>query len=126
LLTIPMQQHEDVRHPSMNLGQAVAVCLYELVRRGGFRAAGVAIARASSEPGPASAAELERLTALFMEVLEQTGYRRHHPANCDDAAIRRLVLRMHLSVEDAPVWMGMLRQILWRVRAGEQEKSGDS
>ena len=32
LLTIPMQQHEDLRHPSMNLGQAVAVCLYELVR----------------------------------------------------------------------------------------------
>src|ERR1700748_1991856 len=33
LLTIPKYQHEDIRHPSMNLGQAVAVCLYELVRR---------------------------------------------------------------------------------------------
>ena len=32
LLTIPMEQHEEMRHPSMNLGQAVAVCLYELVR----------------------------------------------------------------------------------------------
>ena len=32
LLTIPMQRYEGVRHPSMNLGQAVAVCLYELVR----------------------------------------------------------------------------------------------
>src|SRR5713226_9580036 len=31
LLTIPMQEHGEVRHPSMNLGQAVAVCLYELV-----------------------------------------------------------------------------------------------
>ena len=33
LLTIPMQQQEDARHPSMNLGQAAAVCLYELVRQ---------------------------------------------------------------------------------------------
>src|SRR5271156_5585091 len=32
LLTIPMHLHPDHRHPSMNLGQAVAVCLYELVR----------------------------------------------------------------------------------------------
>ncbi len=35
LLTIPMEEHEEVRHPSMNLGQAVAVCLYELVRQAG-------------------------------------------------------------------------------------------
>ena len=34
LLTIPMREHAGVRHPSMNLGQAVAVCLYELVREG--------------------------------------------------------------------------------------------
>ena len=32
LLTVPMHLHTDMRHPSMNLGQAVAVCLYELVR----------------------------------------------------------------------------------------------
>ena len=32
LLTIPMQQVAGARHLSLNLGQAVAVCLYELVR----------------------------------------------------------------------------------------------
>ena len=32
LMTIPMYQHAESRHLSMNLGQAVAVCLYELVR----------------------------------------------------------------------------------------------
>ena len=32
LLTIPMFQHSEARHLSMNLGQAVAVCLYELIR----------------------------------------------------------------------------------------------
>jgi TrmH family RNA methyltransferase len=116
LLTIPMEQHEELRHPSMNLGQAVAVCLYELVRNGEAAAPAGVLA--------ATAEELERLTALFAEVLERTGYRRHHPANCDDAAIRRLVLRMNLSAEDAPVWMGVLRQILWRVDVEEQAKGG--
>lgn len=109
LLTIPMQQREDVRHPSMNLGQAVAVCLYELVRQTGVHA-GVGIS-ASAEAG-----EVERLTALLTEVLENTGYTRRHPANCDDAQIRRLVLRMGVTAADAPVWMGILRQVLWKMR----------
>ena len=87
LLTIPMQQHEDLRHPSMNLGQAVAVCLYELVRSGGFRLRVTCAVRESR----AAAGELERLTALLREVLEETGYMRHHPANCGEAQIRRLV-----------------------------------
>ncbi len=109
LLTIPMQPHEGLRHPSMNLGQAVAVCLYELVRS---RQA-PALASASATP---QAGELERLTQLFAEVLEQTGYTRHHPANSDEAQVRRLVLRLGATAIDAPVWMGILRQVLWKVR----------
>jgi TrmH family RNA methyltransferase len=116
LLTIPMQQHEDVRHPSMNLGQAVAVCLYELVRQEG------ALAEASA-PAAAEAGEVERMTVLLTEVLEQTGYTKRHPANCDETQIRRLVLRMGLTASDAPVWMGVLRQVLWRLRkVGEDDE----
>jgi TrmH family RNA methyltransferase len=113
LLTIPMQEHEDVRHPSMNLGQAVAVCLWELVRD--YTSGPVATATAA-----ASAGELERLTALLTEVLERTGYTRRHPANCDDAQIRRLVLRLGLNASDAPVWMGVLRQVLWHAARDEK------
>ncbi|WP_213805623.1 TrmH family RNA methyltransferase [Granulicella sp. dw_53] len=109
LLTIPMQEHEDLRHPSMNLGQAVAVCLYELVRQGGLELP-EGLPRGAS---PASAAEVERVALLLNEVLETAGYRRHHPANSGDEDIRRLVVRMGLSATDAPVWMGMLRQLLW-------------
>lgn len=109
LLTIPMEKHEEIRHPSMNLGQAVAVCLYELVRGVGSVAVG-----ATSEA--ADAGEVERLTVLLTEVLEKTGYTKRHPANCDEAQIRRLVLRMGVSANDAPVWMGILRQVLWKVR----------
>jgi TrmH family RNA methyltransferase len=112
LLTIPMKEHEDVRHPSMNLGQAVAVCLYELVRETGVHA-GVGVA-AKAESG-----EVERLTMLLTEVLEQTGYTRRHPANCDEQQIRRLVVRMGVSANDVPVWMGILRQMLWKMRGAE-------
>jgi TrmH family RNA methyltransferase len=114
LLTIPMQQHEDLRHPSMNLGQAVAVCLYELVRE----------TRAfvgTGEPALAEAGESERLMLLLTEVLEKTGYTRRHPANCGEAQIRRLALRMGLTASDAPVWMGILRQILWKMQGAEAE-----
>ncbi len=111
LLTIPMHRHEELRHPSMNLGQAVAVCLYELIRQpetGAIEAPPVAVA-----------AETERLISLLTEVLEKTGYSRRHPANSDEAQIRRLVLRMGVTASDLPVWMGILRQMLWKVRNSE-------
>ncbi len=111
LLTIPMEQHEGIRHPSMNLGQAVAVCLYELVRSPGEHGA-KGVSRA------AEAGEVERLLASFTEMLEATGYTRRHPANCDEAQIRRLVLRMGLAASDVPVWMGIVRQVLWKARGG--------
>ena len=107
LLTIPMYQHEGLRHPSMNLGQAVAVCLWELVRSN-EQAAKLAEL-------PADSASLERLHALLMEVLEATEYTRRHAANCDPAHIRRLVRRIGVDAVDAPVWMGILRQILWKL-----------
>ena len=109
LLTIPMQQHEELRHPSMNLGQAVAVCLYELVRQPGVHLG-------TGAPEAAHADDVERFTILLNEVLDKTGYTRRHPSNCDEAQIRRLVLRMSLAASDIPVWMGILRQILWKAR----------
>jgi tRNA/rRNA methyltransferase len=114
LLTIPMQQYEDVRHPSMNLGQAVAVCLYELVR-------GKGVPDRTEVPAAAGAGEVERLTVLLTEVLKRTEYTRRHPSNSDEAQIRRLVLRMRASAADAPVWMGILRQVLWKLRDVQDE-----
>ncbi len=113
LLTIPMQEYAGVRHPSMNLGQAVAVCLYELVREAGAVARG----DAGDASNAVTAAELERLAALLNDVLEETGYVRHHPANSDVAQVRRLVRRMSADAQDAPVWMGILRQVLWKLRS---------
>lgn len=89
---------------SMNLGQAVAVCLYELTRQ-----------RASGKPESrqrASAADLERLTALLTGVLKESGYVHSGGA---DAKIRRLIRRLDLPAHDAEVWLGMIRQIQWKL-----------
>ncbi|HZY63042.1 MAG TPA: TrmJ/YjtD family RNA methyltransferase [Edaphobacter sp.] len=110
LLTIPMHQHEAMRHPSMNLGQAVAVCLYELVRGDETSVAASVLT--------AEAGEMDRLRLLLTEMLQAIGYTERHPANCDEAQIRRLVLRMGMTAKDVPVWMGVLRQILWKTRKG--------
>ncbi|MDE1176892.1 MAG: TrmH family RNA methyltransferase [Edaphobacter sp.] len=111
LMTIPMYEHEDVRHPSMNLGQAAAVCLYELVRREGVHA-GVGVRDA------AKSVEIERVTKMLSDVLDETGYRRKY-AHATEEEVRRLVLRMGLKAADVPVWMGILRQALWKARGGE-------
>lgn len=109
LLTIPMHEHEEMRHPSMNLGQAVAVCLYELVRDP-EQTSNVGLREA------ARAEDVERFLVLFREVLEETGYVQRYPANARETQLRRVVLRMGLTAEDVPVWMGVMRQMLWKIR----------
>jgi tRNA/rRNA methyltransferase len=109
LLTIPMEEHEGVRHPSMNLGQAVAVCLYELVRLRKMK-------RAGGDEAGASSSEVERLAGLLGEVMEATDYVKRHPSNCDEGQVRQLALRMGNKGGDVAVWMGVLRQVLWKVR----------
>lgn len=107
-MTIPMFEREGVRRPSMNLGQAAAVCLYELVRDGD--------ASATVALPDAAAGDLDRLTALLEELLGESEYTRRHPASGDEAALRRLVRRMRLNSVDAAMWMGILRQALWKIR----------
>ena len=108
LLTIPMHPSPGLRHASMNLGQAAAVCLYELIRQGEPPAAG--------EPQPAAQAEdLERVTNLLAEMLTSIGYARRRPAAADPTAVRRMVRRLHLSQPDARRWIGILRQLLWKI-----------
>jgi tRNA/rRNA methyltransferase len=117
LLTIPMHEHEGVRHPSMNLGQAVAVCLYELVRD----AAEPASQSPATQPAcvePVAAAQLERIAALMNQVMQQTEYTRRHAHNSDPAQVRRLVRRIGMDAIDAPVWIGFLKQVLWKLTGG--------
>jgi TrmH family RNA methyltransferase len=96
--------------PSMNLGQAVAVCLHELVRE--------ANGSLQAEKHPAArAAELDRLTAMLLDALRASGYVKPTIAGPTEEKIRRLVRRLSLSAEDARVSLGMLRQILWKMQS---------
>jgi tRNA/rRNA methyltransferase len=100
-------------HVSMNLGQAVAVCLYELVRD-------VKAARQKEKTGLAAAGEVERVTALLNEALRLSGYfKSGAPASTEDK-VRRLVRHLNLPAEDADLWLGLLRQIVWKLRSGEK------
>jgi tRNA/rRNA methyltransferase len=105
LMRIPTREE----HGSMNLGQAVAVCLYEIMRN-------PAAVRAKPEAKrPASAEEMERVTALLEQVLEHSGYVHARVESSTKMKIRRLVRRMELNSHDAEVWLGMLRQIKWKL-----------
>jgi len=108
LMTIPMHQTPGLRHASMNLGQAAAVSLYELIRDTDHRPI------IKSPPG-ASAEDLERLTELLAEMLASIGYAKRRPASADRAEVRRMVRRMKLNQSDARRWIGILRQLLWKL-----------
>jgi tRNA/rRNA methyltransferase len=131
LLTVPMYEHDDMRHPSMNLGQAAAVCLYELVREAApsDKAAANETRYAWGQHAiaePATAAQLELLTSLLTEVMEATEYTRRHAHNCDPAQIRRLVRRIGADAIDAPVWIGILRQVLWKLGLPPEDRHSAS
>jgi len=98
--------------PSMNLGQAVAVCLYELVRDA--EAAG---ARVEPRIEPVSGEDAQQITRMLLEVLEKSGYTNRITAVSTEQKIRRWVRRLEIRNRDAPLLLGILRQILWKFRS---------
>jgi tRNA/rRNA methyltransferase len=114
LMRIPTRQE----HGSMNLGQAVAVCLYELVR--GKKTVAAKSALGKKEKTSATSRELERLTHVLFKVLSVSGYVNPRAAAAEEK-LRRLVRRMELRGNDAEVLLGMLRQVAWKLGAGEED-----
>ena len=110
LVTIPLFAPEAARHLSMNLGQSVAVCLYELTREGLEGAKELPILHES----PATAEDRERLTQLLLDVMHATGYTRRFPANAAEPLVRQLTQQLGATHRESMTWMGILRQILYR------------
>ena len=110
LLRIPTRE----AHGSMNLGQAVAVCLYELRRDES------AVEKRFEAPQPVTAEELERITALLLDLLDRSGYVHEHTSKSTELKVRRLVQRLGIPGADAERWLGMLRQILWKVKQSDR------
>lgn len=98
-------------HASMNLAHAVAVCLYELVRGGGTVPQGL-------EVRTAPAGELDRITEVLLDVLCASGYMKSRSTTAEEK-IRRMVRRLNLDERDAELWLGMLRQIAWKIKSKE-------
>ena len=108
ILNIPTQAD----CPSMNLGQAVALCCYEIAR----------VARPVPRlrtPASVSADERDRILGMLMPVLEESGFilRGHRPSQL--LKVRRWIGRLRLAPADSRLLMGMLRQIGWRLGQGK-------
>jgi tRNA/rRNA methyltransferase len=102
---------------SMNLGQAVALCLYEMARDS---------KAAAASPGRirrAAAAENEQITTMLLDALLRSGYINPRTAGSTEEKVRRLIRRLEIPAKDAPVLMGMLRQILWKLSAPDDPAS---
>ena len=106
LMHIPTRE----QHISMNLGQAVAVCLYELMRD-----PKKAVSREPKGPR-ATAGEIERISSVLLEALHVSGYVNPISIASTEERVRRMVRRLNLSPEDAEVWVGMYRQMLWKMK----------
>ena len=105
--------------PSMNLGQAVAVCLYEISR--------------NPDPSDSSArqqpahpkikgaehpdtAQLDRLASLVEETMEAVNYSTRGMRSANGEALRVLLRRLMPNEADLRRMMGLFRRILWQIR----------
>ena len=131
LVEIPTQP----RQPSMNLGQAVAVCLYELsaprsqssppIGNGsaaGWAESGNPLARPGgdfdsglAEPS-ATAADLDLLTNVVESTLAAANYSPAAMRNANRHDLQALLRRLALSRRDAVRILGAFRRILWSLR----------
>jgi tRNA/rRNA methyltransferase len=99
----------------MNLGQAAAVCLWEIARERRTPAV-----EAGGE-APAASGELERLGALLMELLDAGGYGHSKTSPGTATEVRLLLRRLHVTDADTYLLMGMVRKLLWMLRVQKGE-----
>jgi tRNA/rRNA methyltransferase len=112
VLHIPTREE----HQSMNLGQAVAVCLYELVR------ARPAPVPDSGKRNPATLDVVERITSTLLRALRSSGYINPKTGQLAEEKLRRMIRRMTLEKADAEVLLGMLHKIVWKLDHAEKPK----
>jgi TrmH family RNA methyltransferase len=100
LLHIPTRE----QHQSMNLGQAAAVCLYELAR------GNKSFAERAGRPA-GKMETVERITKSLLHSLLVSGYVAARSESLAEEKLRRMIRRFVLDASDAEVFLGMLRKI---------------
>ena len=107
--------------PSMNLGQAVAVCLYEISRN-----PDLSDSSARQQPahpkikgaGHPDTAQLDRLAFLVEETMESVNYSTRGMRSANGEALRVLLRRLMPNEADLRRMMGLFRRILWQLGRG--------
>jgi len=116
----------DIAQPSMNLGQAVAVCLYEIASRinetssPGAGAPGPSLVGtrevAPHAAAPASTRDLELLAGVVEETMLAANYSPSAMRKVNRHDLDLLLRRLALSGRDAVRILGLFRRILWRLK----------
>lgn len=108
LVEIPT--HPD--QPSMNLGQAVAVCLYELAA-----ASSRSPNPQPSDPRPAaSSASLDLLAGVIEQNMDAAGYSPAVMQAANRHDLRLLLRRLGPTERESRRILGLFRRILWRLK----------
>lgn len=112
VLTIPTSE----ACPSMNLGQAVAVCCYEIARE-------AAPQPRSQPPASVSVGVRDRILDMLLPILETSGFLREQGREIQTRKLRRFVSRLRLAPEDARLMQAILRQVAWKL--GQTSRDDD-
>ncbi len=117
LVEIPTDPHQ----PSMNLGQAAAVCLYELATRvepssrSTFPGTETQQPPTAQKPAPTSG-NLDILAGLIEEVMVAAKYSPPTMQEANRHDLRLMLRRLKLSAADNRRALGLFRRILWRLK----------
>jgi tRNA/rRNA methyltransferase len=137
------------RQPSMNLGQAVAVCLYELAGRGAIaqglkpvllesRLCGPAQAvpcykappiesfrdeKERGEDSQATAGELKRLAEVIEEAMRASSYSPAGMRAANQHDLRLLLRRLALTSRDTRRILGLFRRMIWQMASVRRGKT---
>lgn len=107
----------DPRQPSMNLGQAAAVCLYELSRPGAASTSSTDVRQEDVEAAggrdAAQSSALDRLAGLIEEAMAAADYSPAAMRAANQYDLRLLLRRLHFSAHDTRRAMGLFRRIVW-------------
>lgn len=108
------------RQPSMNLGQAVAVCLYELAARTLDQPPPASAERTLTSPGPddqpVSSATLDLMAGIVDQVMEASNYSPPEMRKANRHDLRLLLRRLALTERDARRILGLFRRIIRRLK----------
>jgi tRNA/rRNA methyltransferase len=107
--------------PSMNLGQAVAACAYELTREGIVTVPPTDVTVHHSEP--ANQQMLDHTFANIVRVLDASGYFHPNSRAAMLMKLRRTLLDLNLTCNDVRVLGGVLSQVGWKLDEAGKSKS---